>query len=171
VSRPNGQIDVFDRPLSDGFVRPCSVADVVEVLEAVPTQFTRELRAVYLLGGTEHQLRVNDGVFGMYRGGHEQIYLFAYPSAKMTFTFKRALKPSASLEYAKFGAQVVPAPRGGSTVKFDEASLRLFYLYDVLLHEIGHHVDRGNLARDREAFAHWFAQFQHARLRERPVSS
>jgi hypothetical protein len=46
----------------------------------------------------------------------------------------------------------------------DERELRDFYLYDVLLHEVGHHVDfRRNgcrwlrSRRKEERFANWFA--------------
>jgi hypothetical protein len=44
---------------------------------------------------------------------------------------------------------------------FSESSIRQFYLFDVLLHEIGHHVDRRSRRRDTassERYAEWFAQ-------------
>ena len=38
-------------------------------------------------------------------------------------------------------------------------SLRRFYLRNVLMHEVGHHLDTGNLTRkDRERFAEQFAE-------------
>ena len=44
---------------------------------------------------------------------------------------------------------------------FSLRSLRRFYLYDVLLHELGHHVDKradekNNAARER--YAEWFVE-------------
>lgn len=67
-------------------------------------------------------------------------------------------------DYTKFGATLVPEGKGGALLTFDESSLRLFYLYDVLLHEVGHHVDRESNADNTDRYAHWFAEFQHARL-------
>jgi len=48
----------------------------------------------------------------------------------------------------------------GWCVEFTEESLRAFYLLDVLLHELGHHVDERVWSRDvqsAERFAEWFA--------------
>ena len=84
-------------------------------------------------------------------------------------------KPSEIKKYTKFGAVVKSSDRGGSTVVFDEPNLRRFYLYDVLLHELGHHVDRLGAAKSPERYALWFAEFQYARLPglglEPPVAS
>jgi hypothetical protein len=52
----------------------------------------------------------------------------------------------------------------GATLQFDSSSLRRFYLYDVLLHEVGHHVDRDHMSENAERYASWFADFQHAQL-------
>jgi hypothetical protein len=41
---------VFDRPLTEGFLRPWSVDDVVAVLRAVPDQYLGGLTGVFLLG-------------------------------------------------------------------------------------------------------------------------
>jgi hypothetical protein len=38
-------------------------------------------------------------------------------------------------------------------------------LYDVLPHELGHHIGQGRGKGETEQFAHWFAQFQESRLR------
>lgn len=43
---------------------------------------------------------------------------------------------------------------------FDPTKLRDFYLDDVLVHEVGHHVDRHrfNNSKTKEGFAYWFAR-------------
>ncbi len=54
----------------------------------------------------------------------------------------------------------------GWWLEFDRLSLRRFYLFDVLLHELGHHVDKRVWKRDTisaERYAEWFAQ-EYARL-------
>jgi hypothetical protein len=48
-------------------------------------------------------------------------------------------------------------------LQFTEASLRRFYLCDVLLHELAHHIDERTFSRPTDAaerFAEWFAQEQ-----------
>lgn len=69
-------------------------------------------------------------------------------------------KPSLLHEYQRAGASITPDGQRWR-VQFDAASLRQFYLRDVLMHELGHHVDRGNFAfktdRKAERLAEWFA--------------
>lgn len=157
-------LGVFDRPLADGFVRPWSVEDVAGVLDAIPGRFLTELAAVFLLGGTTRQRQLKKITYGMYSA--DRIYLFALPKRMLVQKWAKMPKPSVAKEYTKFGAIFAPAEGGGATMQFDEISLRLFYLYDVLLHEIGHHVDRDGESDSAERYAHWFAEFQHARLLE-----
>ncbi len=57
------------------------------------------------------------------------------------------------------GARIV-SDSAGSYIQFDLESLRRFYLYDVLIHEIGHHVERDTgrgPGPASERFAKWFA--------------
>jgi hypothetical protein len=56
------------------------------------------------------------------------------------------------------------AADGVDTLRFDAESLRIFYLYDVLLHEIEHHIDGGRSQGEVERFAHWFSDYQRSRL-------
>ena len=52
VDLPSGEsVPVFDRKLRDGFIRPWSIEDVVEVLRAVPHEHLHQLEGVYLMGG------------------------------------------------------------------------------------------------------------------------
>jgi hypothetical protein len=71
----------------------------------------------------------------------------------------RRPKPHYLLEYRRAGAEIREDDGDGVEIRFNAASLRKFYLRDVLAHEIGHHVDgrvrRTN--RQAEAFADWFA--------------
>ena len=60
------------------------------------------------------------------------------------------------------------------TFNSDEESLKRFYLQDVLMHELGHHVDSPNFIsksdKKAEGFAEWFASeygYRLARLRRR----
>jgi hypothetical protein len=82
----------------------------------------------------------------------------------LTQRWSKMPKPSVAKEFTRFGATFVPEGKGGALLTFDEPSMRLFYLYDVLLHEVGHHADREGNADNAERYAHWFADFQRARL-------
>jgi hypothetical protein len=155
-------LGVFERPLASGFVRPWTVTDVVEVLTGVPRAFVSGLSGVYLMGGTARQRRLRTLTFGMYWNTH--IYLFPLPDHWLTEGLPASSKPSEIKKYTNFGAVVKSSDRGGSTVIFDEPNLRRFYLYDVLLHELGHHVDRLGTAKSPERYALWFAEYQYARL-------
>jgi hypothetical protein len=76
----------------------------------------------------------------MYSGG--RIFLFAYARKMLAQKWSKMPKPSVAKEYTKFGATFVADGKGGASLNFDDSSLRQFYLFDVLLHEVGHHVDR-----------------------------
>jgi hypothetical protein len=160
-----GSLGIYDRPIAPGFVRPCTPEAVANVLGVIPNAFLHDLTGVFLLGGTTRQRSLTTKTtYGMYSRG--RIFLCAYPQKLMTQKWARMPKPSVTKEYTKFGATLVPHGKGGALLTFDESSLRQFYLYDVLLHEVGHHVDRDDKADNAERFAHWFAEFQNARLLE-----
>src|SRR6185312_12504814 len=92
------------------------------------------LSGVYLLGGTSKQRRLRSLRYGMYSLG--RVFLCPFPESMMSSVWTRSFKPSELREYAKFGVRFGPNSGGGITVTFDHTSLRSFYLYDVLLHEI-----------------------------------
>lgn len=168
--RPNGAVPrdgeaslgVFERPLATGFLRPWKVDDVVDVMARVPSSLLSGLSGVYLMGGTARQRRMRSLTFGMYLS--ERIYLFAVPQQRLTDGWTTSSKPSEITKYTKFGAIQKASDRGRTVITFDEQNLRRFYLYDVLLHELGHHVDRLGSPKRAERYALWFAEFQYARL-------
>ncbi len=155
-------LGVFERPLSPGFIGPWTVNDLVVVLTQVPSAFLSGLSGVYLMAGTARQRRLRSLTFGIYASA--RIYLFPVPQESLAQGWPSSSKPSEIKRYTKFGATVESSGRRGATVTFDERNLRRFYLYDVLLHELGHHVDRFGAARNAERYALWFSEFQHARL-------
>ena len=65
--------------------------------------------------------------------------------------------PAQKIEAAMFGAQW-QVERGQWKLIWTEASIRDFYLNNVLIHELGHILDSRNTShRDRERYAEWFA--------------
>lgn len=165
VSRDSAvPLGIFDRPVAPGFMRPWTARDVADVLVAIPPEFLSDLAGVFLLGGTVKQRSRTKPTYGMYSAG--RIFLFALPDNGLVQRWPKMPKPSVAKEYTKFGATISPDGKGGAVLTFDQPSLRQFYLYDVLLHEVGHHVDRDEHTDNAERYAHWFAEFQHARLLE-----
>jgi hypothetical protein len=78
-------------------------------------------------------------------------------------------KPTIVEEYKRMGAKWKQNDSVWS-LEFDQSSLKRFYLFDVLLHELGHHVDRRIRGRDTESaerYAEWFAQ-EYAQLITEP---
>ena len=157
MGRDHLPIPIIVRELQQGFVRPCEVSDVEEVLSDMPPEFLRGLGRVCLLGGTSKQLKLRSGLYGRYTG--EGIYLFALPRHQLTMWYP-PLKPSEERQFLRCGVRLTRR-KSGVEVCFSLRSLRRFYLYDVLLHELGHHVDKradekNNAARER--YAEWFVE-------------
>ncbi len=162
VGRGDHCLGIFERPLAEDFVRSWTAAGVAEVLCTVPLGFVSQLEGVYLMAGTAKQGRARVVTHGVY--SRNRIYLFPVPARRMAEGWPCARKPNDIRNLRAFGAEVRPSGNRRVIVAFDEESLRRFYLYNVLLHEIGHHVDRERASGAAERYARWFAEFQYAHL-------
>jgi hypothetical protein len=115
---------IIEFPALEGFIRPCSAGEVEAQLTNCSPEFLKGLRAIFILSGTQKQLKSWGSATTFY--GHywnRCVFLHACPFGRAELT-----------------------------------SLRRFYLRNVLMHEIGHHLDTQNLTRkDRERFAEQFA--------------
>ena len=147
---------------------PVAEADIRAELARVPQIFLRGLNAVILLGGSKKQEIANRSLFIFGRYMSNVIFLCPYPKIALCENYKTLPKPSILADYERAGVQFRRSKNGWEIV-FDEASLKKFYLRDVLVHELGHHVDRDTLGnktqRKREGFAEWFASEYGYRLR------
>jgi hypothetical protein len=143
-------------------MRLIGVSDVVSVLEAIPREFLPGLRSIYLMGGTWKQDKIALGDLYYYgECGWNTVYLYAFPRRRLHYRLRQLAKPDIRQEFERAGA-VFRQDGDGWICEFDETSLRTFYLYDVLIHEIGHHVDRDNWGgkthSEAEGFAEWFVR-------------
>lgn len=133
----------------------------------MPAKFVENLEAIVLLGGTTKQRKSAYRRYGVYFSN--KIFIHAYPKCQLERRYKHAPKPSILNEYKRAGARIEKLSSTLS-IQFDKHSLRKFFEQDVLVHEIGHHVDRANFHRKThkkiEGFAEWFATHYgfHARL-------
>lgn len=119
------------KPQVPDFIHPCERVEIKKRLELMPQGSRKDLRAVYLLGGTRKQeksWRSKLGCYGMY--WKSCVFLFAHP---------------------------FQLPSG-----YTLDDLRNFYLDDVLIHEVAHHIDRERMSdrKAKENFAHAYVQEQ-----------
>ena len=154
-------VGVFERPVHRDFIAPLKRHEVMSVLENLPATFKNGLSAIVLLGGTNKQRIASQRhlVYGCYTW-NKLIFIHAFPKNRLVSSYRNAPRPNTLNEYRKAGARVTKAGRDIKVV-FDQHSLRTFYLKEVLMHEIGHHVDRLNFKHKTdkkiEGFADWFA--------------
>lgn len=158
---------MYARKIHPSFVRPYSIEDVCETLSEVPDEFLQGLKSIYLLGGSRKQEKVSQGNLFRY-GCYEdcEIYLHSFPRSSLVERYTRPPSPALMQVYHRAGAEVTKVKRGWE-VRFNLASLKRFYLRDVLVHELGHHVDRGNTHKSHaqaERYAEWFASEYGYRL-------
>jgi len=163
VPRPSGDpLKILERRLAPGFVRPFTAPDVAAVLSCIPADFLNELAGVYLMAGTAKQGRARVPTYGMY--WENQVFLFPVPAQRLAEGWFCSTNRAELQRYLACGAGL-RSGRRGMIVQFDDESLRRFYLCEVLLHEVGHHVDRNRRsAKAGERYADWFAEFQRVNL-------
>lgn len=164
----SADLTVIIQPIHADFVLPVDEASIRKTLEAVPNRFLADLAGVIALGGSKKQEKTYKNLFAYGRYEPNVIFLHPFPRKYMDERWKVIPKPSVLHEYERAGAAIT---RDGKhwRFRFDEESLRQFYLRDVLLHELGHHVDRENFRsktdRKAEGFAEWFASEYGYKLR------
>lgn len=115
-------------PTMEGFLRSCSTDQVESKLRQIRPEFIEGLRAVFILGGTQKQLKSwGSGVTTYGHYWRSCIFLHAYPSDGR---------------------------------RFNPTQLRVYFIRNVLVHEIGHHVDQRHdtTRKERERFAEAFAK-------------
>lgn len=136
-----------------GYVHPVTRDEVRERIEQLPKSFTRDLEVVQFSRMTRkrHQFPC----YGMHWGW--SIYL--YPIEEILVeAYSRPPLPAQKIEAEMYGGRWVEAPKGLWHLEWTEASIKDYYLNNILIHEIGHLVDRRNTRRDaRERYAEWFA--------------
>jgi hypothetical protein len=138
---------------------PITPAEVRAALARVPKMFLGGLQAIILLGGTRKQLMAAQGngfSYGCY--WDDCVFLFPFPVEMLTSVYRHPPKPSDLQDYVRVGAELT-TETDGTVVRLHRHSLKRLYLQDILIHEIGHHVDRANLGhpKENEAYARWFA--------------
>ena len=136
-------------PTNDEFSFPVTVSDIRESLKLVPGTFLDGIKAILVPPGTKNQIKVANSLYIYGEYWQQCIFLHPYPKAMLTIQNTKKLKPHELDEYQRAGAEFIE-----KGIRFTDKSLQRFYLLDVLIHEIGHHIDiQRRPQRKREKFA------------------
>ncbi|MEM7223796.1 MAG: hypothetical protein AAF495_12495 [Pseudomonadota bacterium] len=164
------EIPITQQPIHPAFIMPVSKADVRQAISLVPSRCLSGLEGIFLLGGSGKQNRAASGLFAYGHYCAARVFLHPYPRKWLSQYWRDLPKPTLVREYERAGGQFRRRDQGW-WMDFDRRSLRVFYLCEVLMHELGHHVDRHNFstkpARKAETFADWFAAHYGTKLRKR----
>jgi hypothetical protein len=149
------------QPTHQRFIMPLTIEGIKEKFSIIPKQFLKGLKAVFLLSGSNKQEKIFFSrlfCYGTY--WNSSIFIHPYPKSNLHLHWKKPPKPSVLNDYRRVGALIEKTDKEGIDLKWEDESLRAFYYRDVLIHEIGHHIDN-NIASKKnkkvESFAEWFA--------------
>jgi hypothetical protein len=148
------------------FIVPFSEEDIHSALARIPAAFIDGIKAILVPSGSRRQLAALERLHLLGEYWQQCIFLHPYPRRLMKMAFPRTPPPHVVQAYNRAEATIAET-RTGIEVSFDEASLKRYYLCDVLMHEIGHHNDHRLRSRprgERERFATWFASEYGFRL-------
>lgn len=144
---------VVTQPPGPGYQHVVTEDDIRLRLNELPEHFIRSLEVVQLSRMTRKKRSFP--CYGMQWG--TSLYLYPVETELVEY-FGRPPRPAEYNETRLFGGKW--SHQGGSLWKlaWTPATIRDFYLNNVLIHELGHLLDNRNRSyRDRERFAEWFA--------------
>jgi hypothetical protein len=134
------------------FIHPVTLAEIRERLQRLPQHIVAQVEVVQLSRMTRK--RQLFPCYGMQWGA--SVYLYPIEES-LVETYVRPPTPQQQVEARMFGG-VWADTNGEWTLTWTPATLKDFYLNNVLIHEIGHVLDtRNTRTEDRERFANWFA--------------
>jgi len=139
-----------------GFYHPVSMCEVLERLMQLPRFITERLGERLDHLSMPHLRRPSEPAYGMQWGS--SVYLL--PIENNLIEILPTVPPTLRQELAKYGAEWIWNEHDKLwECHWSVETLRIFYLEDVLLHEIGHVLDdRNHSPKDREVYANAFAE-------------
>jgi len=136
----------------EGYLHVLTPDDVRQRLSLLPAQFANKVEVVQF--STMTRKRACFPCYGMQWG--RTVYLYPIEST-LVEEYHRAPTPIQEQEARMFGG-VWSCEGGLWKLTWTLATIRDFYLNNVLIHEVGHVNDERNTSsRDRERYANWFA--------------
>ena len=143
---------VLRQQAGNGYQHIITEQQIRERLEELPARFVAPLDVVQLSRMTRKKKTFP--CYGMQWGS--TIYLYPVEAGLVEY-FYRAPSPAVMTDTRMFGGRWHQDGLGWR-LAWTEETIRDYYLNNVLIHELGHLLDRRNSSyRDRERFAEWFA--------------
>jgi hypothetical protein len=137
-----------------GYRHVVTPEEIRQRLSELPLWMTEPIQVIQLSRMTLKKQRFP--CYGMQWG----TTLYLYPiETNLVEHFPRPPKPAERNETRMFGGRWQREPAGGGwRLIWTEATIKDFYLNNILIHELGHLLDdRNSNYADRERFAEWFA--------------
>jgi len=136
-----------------GYAHVLTERQIRDRLAELPEAMLRPLHTVQLSRMTRKKMSFP--CYGMQWGS--TLYLYPIGSGLVEY-FNRPPRPAEYNETRQFGGRWVQQSPSLWKLVWTEASIRNFYLNNILIHELGHLLDDRNTSyRDRERYAEWFA--------------
>jgi len=155
------KVSYIKQKIHPNFIMPLTISGIKKYLENVPEKYYKNIRAIFLLSGSNKQEKVFFSklfCYGTYM--RDCIFIHPYPKKNMNLIYKKPPKPNVLNDYRRVGALIEKDDTKGTILKWTPESLKDFYYRDVLMHEIGHHYDKYVWVKSNkkaEGFAEWFA--------------
>ena len=150
--RPDHDVKIVTQAAGHGYIHPVSADDVRERVLQLPAVFQEKLNIVQFSRMTKKRRLFP--CYGLQWG--TAVYLYPIEES-LEELYVRAPRPAQRIETEMYGGRWV---QDGNLwrLMWTGATIRDFYLNNVLMHEIGHiNDDRNTSFRKREQFADWFA--------------
>lgn len=148
-----GNYKVIVQSPGRGFRHVLTPQEVRDRLSQLPREFVEPLEVVQFSRMTRK--KQSFPCYGMQWGAT----LYLYPiEDELIETYTCPPKPSQLTEAKMYGGRWVCESKNRWKLIWTEATLKDFYLNNILIHELGHLVDnRNSRSIDRERYAEWFA--------------
>ena len=152
LSEASGSLVVLRENPSRDFFHPCSGDEYLAVLDALPREISEPVRAIVL----RRTSKLDEALGVEARKRYSCLILNSFPKS-LEMTWRHTPSEGARRHYDPWCTRWLQEERGWKLVwSIDE--IRRYYLYHLLLHELGHlHQPWSNSTRIRESFAENFA--------------
>ncbi|HTN77852.1 MAG TPA: hypothetical protein VL096_21485 [Pirellulaceae bacterium] len=150
---PTGCYRLIAQLAGEGYRHAVTPDEVRDRLAQLPSDMLQCLEVVQLSRITKKKLTFP--CYGMQWGN--AVYLYPIEESLVEY-YPRPPRPMLRKEAEMYGGKWVQEAGGAWKLVWTEASIKDFYLNNILIHELGHLLDQRNTSYiDRERFAEWFA--------------